>query len=114
MGRAELEYENIIFGNYGGSIDYLQYWTGSKHLWEIIATPQQLNGSARPVVKVSRILSDLRSGAQKIGYRQIRGPINLSNAKDISAGSIRGAEIYRDPPPQVLYFNRCVRQFCSN
>jgi len=57
------------------------------------------------VVKVSRILPDLRSGAQKFGYREIRGPINLNNAPDISAGSLRGPEIYRDPPSQILYFN---------
>ena len=59
----------------------------------------------KAAVKVSRILPDLRSGAHKFGYREIRGPINLNNAPDISAGSLRGPEIYRDPPSQVLYFN---------
>jgi len=60
------------------------------------------------VVKVSRILPDLRSGAQKFGYREIRSPINLNNAPDISAGFLRGPEIYRVPPPLILYFNHYV------
>jgi len=38
-------------------------------------------------------------------YREIRGPSNLNNAPDISAESLRGPEMYRDPPPPILYFN---------
>jgi len=60
------------------------------------------------VVKVRGILGDLRSRAQKFGYRQILGPVTLSNAKNISGGSIRGPEIYRNPPLQILYFNYCM------
>ena len=63
------------------------------------------------VVKVSRILPDLRSGAQKFGYREILGPVTLSNAKNISGGSFRGPEIYRDPPPQISYFKVHVQSF---
>jgi len=33
-----------------------------------------------PVVKVSRILLDLRSGAQKFLYRETRDPVDISNA----------------------------------
>jgi len=60
------------------------------------------------VVKVRGILGDLRSGAQKFGYREILGPVTLRNAKNISGGSLRGPEIYRDPTPQILYFNHCL------
>jgi len=57
------------------------------------------------VVKVRGIPGDLRSRAQKFGYQEILGPVNLRNAKNISGGSLRGPEIHRDPPPQILYFN---------
>jgi len=57
------------------------------------------------VAKVRGIPGDLRSGAQKFGYREILGPVNLSNAKNISGGSLRGPKIHRDPPTQILYFN---------
>jgi len=60
------------------------------------------------VVKVSRILSNLWSGTQKFGYWEIRGPNNLNNAPGISAGSLRGPEIYSDPPSQILYFNHWI------
>ena len=33
-----------------------------------------------PVAKVSRILPDLRSGAQKFYHREIRGPIDINKA----------------------------------
>jgi len=37
------------------------------------------------MVRVSRILADLRSGAQKFYYQEIRGPIGINNAPgDIS------------------------------
>ena len=45
-----------------------------------------------PVVKVSRILLDLRSGAQKVCYREIRGPIDINNAPgDIMQPDLSGA-----------------------
>jgi len=45
------------------------------------------------VVKVKGIPGDLQSRAQKFGYREILGPLNLSNAKKLSGGSLRGPEI---------------------
>jgi len=42
------------------------------------------------VVEVRWILGDLRSGVQKFGYREILGPVTLSNAKNIS-GDLSGA-----------------------
>ena len=43
------------------------------------------SGKVTAVVKVSRILPDLRSGANKFCYREVRGPIDINNApEDIS------------------------------
>ena len=52
---------------------------------------------AHPVVKVSRILPDLRPGAQKFSYPEIIH-------REISAESLRGPQIDRDPSPASSYF----------
>ena len=55
-----------------------------------------------------RILPDLRSGAQKCYYREIRSPIDINNAPGDSSRISQGPEIDRDPPPPRLYFNHWV------
>ena len=63
------------------------------------------------MVKVSRIYDP---GPRNFTTERSGAQLTSTMHRDIPAGSVRGAEIDRDPPPPILYFNLLKNTFkCS-
>ena len=71
-------------------------------IWLMLFAACHIFVSVLPVVKVSRI-SD--PGPRKFTIERSGAQLTSTMHREISAGSLRGSEIDRDPPPPILYFN---------